>query len=366
MFNMHSLVRVDCFLTMFISWMHVKSTATQEDLSRIFNYVQDIDDEIDSDTPLLVTWQKLTLEREYESIFGMIHNNADDLKDPQSDFEKVLRAIPNNDAKGLFALLFGVYGDRLLWAHGVLSRVASLRAFNATSFAYGANYTMRDMGGMAHGKQMHAYLANMLGRLDVSVLARHRKDSYSFDIVERAYAGETLPPNNLVMAVMPYEDNIRTRMYLHILRTRDVAYAPIMHYMSMTEGTGGKAAYYMAKSLGAEFEPPKRPPLSNAETDLLWQWFHGNASDEQLDARFEEVLGNNEGLFKHMVRNCMGIGVPGKIRITSRRYLKILRLAKHQDRSRGLIGPFIIKDSPFIGIKLTRRDYDSGRTKKQN
>lgn len=360
---MNSLVKIDSFLMTFITMMCDRETYVQEEMIKLFCYVRDIDEEICTDLPLITTWQTVTFEREYEGIMGLISKNVKDLKSPQSDFERVLRSIPSHDAKMLFVLLFSVYGESLLQARGLLSRVAALCAFNAVSTTYGANYTIRAIKELPYGKYVNEQLAQILGRVNVEELTKYRKSSYSFDIVGNVYeASKVPPPDNLVIACMPSNDPIRTRVYRHIISTRDVAYAPVMHAMCLQEGIAGRAAYYMAKSLGGEFTPPQRV----AQTDVLWRWFHGEVTDEELDKRFEEVIGMNESMFKYMVRSNMGISIACKINITARRYMKILRLAKGQDRTRGLIGPFIIKDSPFIGIKLTRRDYDSGRTKKQN
>jgi hypothetical protein len=362
---MDVLVRIDSFLMTFITMMCDKELRTQEEMYKLFGYVQYMDEEVYTDSPLITAWQNLTFEREYEGIWGLISRNADDLKTPQSDFERILRSIPSNDAKMLFVLLFSVYGERILRARGLLSRVAALHAFNAVSFTYGANFTMRTVKELPYGAYVHEHLAKMLGRINVEELTKYRRSSYSFDIVGNVYGiDKVLPPDNLVLACMPVDDSIRTRVYRHIISTRDVAYAPILHAMCLLEDTAGKAAYYMAKSLGGEFTPLKRPADHRADLDVLWRWFHGEATDAELDAKFDDVLGAYENMFKYMTKCSMGIGIAGKIRITAKRYMKILRLAKGQDRTRGLVGPFIIRDSPFIGIKLTRRDYDNGRTKK--
>jgi hypothetical protein len=337
----------------------------QEEMIKLFSYVRDMNEEVHVDSPLITAWQNLTFEREYEGIMGLIDRNAEDLKAPQSDFERILRSIPSNEAKMLFALLFGVYGESALQAHGLLSRIAALRAFNAISFTYGANYTVRSIRNLPHGAHVNAQFAQILGRINVEELTKYRKSSYSFNIVNDVYeVGKMPPPDNLIITCMPSNDGIQTRVYRHVISTRDIAYVPVMHAMCSQEGLAGRAAYYMAKSLGGEFTPPQW--AVDIKADVLWRWFHGEATDEELNKRFEEVIDHNESMFKYMVRSNMGIGIACKINITAKRYMKILRLAKGQDRTRGLVGPFIIKDSPFIGIKLTRRDYDNGRIKKQN
>lgn len=363
---MDPLVKIDAFLITFLTLAPWKSgVTTQEELFRLFNHVIYIDEEIHTDMPLFVAWQEVSLEREYEGIMGFITKYPDDLKTPQSEFERSLRAIQNINAKGLFLLLYGVYGDNLLQARGVMSRVSTLKAFNAVSYTYGAIYTVRQANCLPHGLYVNEQLAQMLGRVNVGALAEYRKGSHSLDILNNVYTvDKTLPPDNLVMACMPHDENVRARVYRHILKTRDLAYAPLLHYMCVMGGTTGKAAYYMAISLGGEFTPLPQAVDSMGTGDILWRWFHGVTTDEELDNNFEEVLRWDESLFKYMVRNNMGLGISCKIRITAKRYMRIMRLAQGQDRTHGLIGPFIIKDSPFIGIKLTRRDYDNGRTKK--
>lgn len=367
---MDPLVKIDAFLMTFLTLTPGKGEvypSTWKELDRLFYHVRDIDEEVRTDAPLFVAWQKASFEREYEGIMGLITTHVSELWPPHSEFERNLRAIQTINAKGLFLLLYGVYGDELLQARGVMSRISTLRAFNAISYTYGADYTIRQINLLPHGSYINEQLAQILGRINVEVLAKHLKDSYSFDVLGAVYTiDKTLPPDNLVMACMPRGDDTRTRVYRHILKTRDPAYAPLLHYMCTTNSPFGKAAYYMAKSLGGEFTPPPQDVDSVGAHDILWRWFHGAATDEELDKNFEEVLNWNESMFKYMVRNCMGLSVACKIRITAKRYMRILRLAKEQDRTQGLIGPFIIKDSPFIGIKLTRRDYDGGRIKKQD
>lgn len=366
---MDPLVKIDSFLITFLTLTPGKggvSTSTWKELDRLLYHVRDVNEEVHTDVPLFVAWQGVSFEREYEGIIGLVTKYTDDLKTPHSEFEKSLRTIQNVNAKGLFLLLYSIYGDNLLQARGIMSRVSTLGAFNAVSYTYGADYTLRQINLLPYGPYVNEQLANILGRINVEALAKHRNNS-SFDIIGTVYTiDKTLPPDNLVMACMPHGDDTRARVYRHILKTRDPAYAPLLHYMCATSTMAGKAAYYMAKSLGGEFTPPSQDADSVGMHDVLWQWFHGVITDEELDKNFEEVFNWNESMFRYMVRNCMGLSIACKIRITAKRYMKILRLAKEQDRTHGLIGPFIIKDSPFIGIKLTRRDYDDGRTKKQN
>jgi len=116
-----------------------------------------------------------------------------------------------------------------------------------------------------------------------------------------------------------------------------------------------QALYYFAHTIGGVYTPPKgvfSTPLS--------KWYDREINEKQLDEIFDDIIKNERRTFEELVQLGIGISLEANLRLTKKRFAKIQKLVESHyiKEYKELAGPFLIKDSSMLSIKILRRQIN--------
>ena len=148
------------------------------------------------------------------------------------------------------------------------------------------------------------------------------------------------------------------KMYLrHIMHhPEDIQYLDAFRSIQASSDAPTKQAlYYFAHTVGGVYTP-----IKGLSQSVLAKWYEKEINEKQLDDAFDDVIRDERRIFNELLQLGIGISIDANLRLTKKRFARLQRyidsnkIAKYRE----LVGPFLVKDSSMLSIKILRRQIN--------
>ena len=116
-----------------------------------------------------------------------------------------------------------------------------------------------------------------------------------------------------------------------------------------------RGLHYFSHTIGGAYTPAK-----GAYQTQLCKWYDKEIDEKQLDEVFDDVIKDERKVFEELGHLGVGISLEANLRLTKKRFSRIQKLVESHFISeyKELAGPFLIKDSSMLSIKILRRQIN--------
>ena len=273
------------------------------------------------------------------------------------DISESFRDITHRDSIPLLLCLGVLLGPKVFAHKGLLYR---LRCIIKTNILQTSNYHDSIFGAkvldtIEHTTPMFRRVFEFLN-LAPSTGYRSYHQMYAMaEIFIKVYEGIGLP-TKIPLDFVSYPA-IRKAYLRHIMHhPEDIQYlAAFNHIRVGCSQSVTRALHYFAHTVGGVYTP-----IKGVLSTPLAKWYDKEINEKQLDGIFDEVIKEERRTFEELVRFGIGISLEANLKLTKKRFAKIEKLVESPDITeyRELAGPFLIKDSSMLSIKILRRQIN--------
>jgi hypothetical protein len=268
-----------------------------------------------------------------------------------------LRSMNNRESVGLLLCLGFLLGEKVFVHEGLIYRLGHL---NKTELLQIIDYGEPVFG--VKTLDITEYITPILRRVfellnlapNIEYSAYHRLYGAA-DIFIKVYEGAELPIKiPLDFAWYPSVKKAYLRYIMH--HPEDSNYlGAFINIKAHMDRFAKQALHYFAYTVGGAYAPTKgefSTPLS--------KWYEKEINEKQLDEIFDDIIKDERRTFEELVQLGIGISLEANLKLTKKRFARIQKLVEsyHIAEYRELAGPFLIKDSSMLSIKILRRQIN--------
>jgi len=268
-----------------------------------------------------------------------------------------LRFVSNRESMGLLLCLGFLLGEKAFAHKGIIYRLGHL---NKTEL-----FQITDYGEPVFGIKtldITEYIIPILRRVFelLNLVPNTEHSTYhrlygAADIFIKVYEGTGLPIKiPLDFAWYPSVKKAYLRHIMHHPEDNNYLDA-FMNIRIHMDRFAKQALHYFAYTIGGVYTP-----IKGAFSTPLSKWYEKEINEKQLDEIFDEIIKDERRTFEELVQLGIGISLEANLRLTKKRFARIQKLveshyiAEYQE----LAGPFLIKDSSMLSIKILRRQIN--------
>ena len=297
----------------------------------------------------------------FSSIAEAVNNNKEKIYENPlyvgDDISESFRNITHRDSISILLCLGVLLGPRVFAHEGLLYRLRYIAKTNALQrIDYGdLIFGAKVLDTIEHTTPLFRRVFEFLN-LAPSIGFRDYHRVYAMaDVFIKVYEGIGLP-TKIPLDLVSYPP-VRKAYLRHIMHhPEDTQYLDAFNRIKAgCSAPVGRALHYFAHTVGGVYTP-----IKGVFSTPLAKWYDKEINEKQLDAIFDDVIKDENRTFEELVRFGIGISLEANLRLTKKRFAKIEKLVEstHITEYRELAGPFLIKDSSMLSIKILRRQIN--------
>lgn len=269
-----------------------------------------------------------------------------------------IRPLKSRDSLGLLLCLGFLFGQKIFAHEGIIYR---LQHINKSELLQITDYSdpifgIKTLHYTEHAIPMFRRIFELLNLVpSMKYSAYHRLYGIA-DIFIKVHEDVELPTKiPLDLAWYPSVQKAYLRYIMNNAEGNAKYLDAFNNILANTDRFTKQALYYFQHTVGGVYTPTKEEYPTQ-----LSKWYNKKINEKQLDEVFDDVIKDERRVFEILVQLGIGISLEANLRLTKKRFSRIQKLVESRliSRYKELAGPFLIRDSSMLSIKILRRQIN--------